>query len=140
MTTTTAPGVRSRGPVMTGAIAGLGAGLVNLVVFWAGKAAGVPFQVQMGGDAQPVLVVMPLVASFVALLLGSLLLKVLARSSRGVTVWTAIAVVVFVAYTGFALTSATSVATGVSLTLMHVVVLAAAFLLVVPAARSSVQA
>ena len=138
MTTTTSQGTSTRGVVATGAIAGVAAGLANVVLFLVAKAAGVPFEVSMGGSTQPVLFVMPFAASLVALLLGSLLLKALARSARGVTIWTGIAVLVFAGYTALALSAATSASTGAVLTLMHVVVLAVALRVVVPAARRSV--
>ena len=74
-------------------------------------------------------------ASFVAILIGSLLLKALARSARGVTIWTVVALVFFAAYTAFAFTAAADTGTGLTLALMHVVALVTTFALVVPAAR-----
>ncbi|WP_088286083.1 DUF6069 family protein [Kineosporia sp. A_224] len=137
-TSTTAARSTAPGLVKTGALTGLAAGVVNVVLFFVAKAAGVPFEVAMGGSTQAMLFAQPLVLSFVALLLGALLLKALARSPRGVTIWTAIAVIVFVAYTAFAFGAATTTSTALVLTAMHVVVLVAALVRVVPVARRTV--
>lgn len=135
---TTTSSLTGRGVVASGAIAGAVAGLVNLVVLFVGKAVGVSYEVETGGTTMEVPVVMPFVASFVAILLGSLLLKVIGRSARGITIWTAVALVFFAAYTAFAFSAANDLGTGLALALMHVVALAAAFALVVPAARRAV--
>lgn len=121
--------------VRTGALAGLVAGAVNVVVFFVAKAADVSLRTELGGTTSDIIFVQPLVASFVVVLLGSLLLRVLARRANGVTIWTVVAVVFAVLYTGAALSAAVDTGTGVVLALMHVVGLVVALALLLPAAR-----
>lgn len=121
--------------VRTGAFAGLVAGVANVVVFLVAKAADVSLQTELGGTTTDIVVFQPLVASFVAVLLGAVLLKLLARRSNGITIWGVIAGVVFVLETGAALSAAVDTGTGVVLTVMHVVALVVALAMLLPAAR-----
>lgn len=125
-----------RGVIATGAIAGAAAGVINIVVFFIAKAAGVSLEVTAGGTtAQAIPFFMPFVASFVVILAGSVLLKYLGRSARGITIWTVVATVFLVVYTAFGFSAAGDTGTGVVLTVMHFVAFAVALALVIPAAR-----
>ena len=90
-----------------------------------------------GGQTQEVLVVMPALASIASVAVGTLGLWVLARFRRGVTVWTVLAVLFGVGSVQAPLSGAEDVWTGVLLALMHLVVLAAALVILRPAARTS---
>ncbi len=132
LTTATAPSL-----VRTGAIAGLVAGAANVVVFFVAKAAGVSLEATVGGSTSAIIFAQPLIASFLALLLGGLLLKALLRLGSGITIWSVVVGVVFVAYTGFAVSAAADNGTAAVLTLMHVVGLAVALAMLLPVARKA---
>jgi hypothetical protein len=117
-----------------GALAGLAAGVANLIVFFVGKAAGVPFEVNQNGTKTGVPFFMPLVASVVVTLLGAVVLWLLTGVKNGLTIWTALAVVFVVLYSVGALMAATSTSTGIVLTIMHIVGLAVAWVMLRPAA------
>ena len=120
--------------VRTGALAGLAAGILNLIVFLVAKAADVSLQTTAGGTTD-IMFAQPLLASFVVVLLGSLLLKALARRSNGITIWSVVVGVVFVLYTGAAVSVSADTGTAVVLAVMHVVALVVALALLLPAAR-----
>jgi hypothetical protein len=122
--------------IKVGAITGLAAGIVNMVVFFVGKAVGVAFTAKIGGTTSAIVFAQPLIASFIAILLGTLLLVPLSGSARGVTIWLVVAAVVFVGYSAFAFSAAGTTGTGVALVLMHAIALAAAIARVVPVARA----
>jgi hypothetical protein len=117
-----------------GALSGLAAGVVNLVVFFVGKVAGVPFEVTQNGTKTPVPFFMPLVASVVVTMLGAVVLWLLTGVKNGLTIWTALAVVFVILYSVGAVVVATSASTGIALTIMHVVGLAVAWVMLRPAA------
>jgi hypothetical protein len=133
MTTNSSPGIA---PVLrAGALAGVAAGVVNVVIFLIGKAADVPFKVEIGDTTSEVVLAQPLISSFLSLLVGAVGLWLLSKIGPGVTVWTALVVVIFVLDTIYALVVASATSTGVVLSLMHVVVVAAAFVMLRPVAR-----
>lgn len=121
--------------VRAGATAGLVAAAANVVVFFVAKAAGVSLEVTVGGSTSAIIFAQPLVASFVALLIGALLLKPLSRRRNGIALWTVLAGVVTVAYTGFAISAAADTGTATVLTVMHVVGLVVGLLMLPPVAR-----
>jgi hypothetical protein len=123
--------------VKSGALAGLAAGAANVVLFLIGKVVGVAFEVKLGSSTSTVMFLQPLLASFIAVLVGALLLKALSRTARGITIWTVTAMVVFLAYTGFAVSASQTTGTAVMLALMHLVALATAFWWLLPSARRS---
>jgi hypothetical protein len=132
MTTSSSP---AAAPIFrAGALAGAAAAAVNLVVFLIGKAAGVAFDVTIGGKTTAVIFAQPILSSFIALIVGAAGLWVLARVGSGVTVWTALVAVIFVLDTIYAFAVADSTGTAVALSLMHVVVVAAAFVMLRPVA------
>lgn len=135
MTTTNSP---AAGPIFrAGALAGAAAGAVNLIVFLIGKAAGVSFDVKIGGKTTAVVFAQPLFSSFIALIIGAAGLWVLARVGSGVMIWTALVAAIFVLDTIYAFAVATSTGTAIALSLMHVVVVAAAFVMLRPVALRS---
>ena len=117
-----------------GLLSGLAAGVANLIVYFVGKASGVPFEVTQSGTRTPVPFFMPLVASVVVTLLGAVVLWLLTGVKNGLTIWTALAVAFVVLYSVGALLAATSTATGIVLTIMHVVGLAVAWVMLRPSA------
>ncbi len=132
MTTNNSPGIA---PLLrAGALAGVAAGVVNVVIFLIAKAADVPFKVKIGGTTSEVVLAQPLISSFLSLLVGAVGLWLLAKTGPGVTVWTALVVVIFVLDTIYALAVASATSTGIVLSLMHVVVVAAAFVMLRPVA------
>ena len=135
----TAPSSRiAAAPILkAGALSGLAAGVVNLVVFFVGKAAGVPFEVNQNGTTTSVPFFMPLVASLVVTVLGAVVLWLLTGVRNGLTIWTTLAVVFVVLYSVVALMAATARSTGITLTIMHVVGLAVAWVMLRPAAVRS---
>jgi hypothetical protein len=135
MSNTSSP---AAGPIFrAGALAGAAAGAVNLVVFLIGKAAGVSFDVEIGGKTSEVIFAQPLLSSFFALIVGAAGLWVLARVGSGVMIWTALVAAIFVLDTIYAFAVATSTGTAIALSLMHVVVVAAAFVMLRPVALRS---
>jgi Family of unknown function (DUF6069) len=123
------------GPIFrAGALAGAAAAAVNLIVFVIGKVAGVSFDVTIGGRTTGVIFAQPLFSSFFALIVGAAGLWVLARVGPGVTIWTALVAVIFVVETIYALAVAASTGTAIALSLMHVVVVAAAVVMLRPVA------
>ena len=141
MTTSTAQARVAPAPslIRAGAVAGALAAVVNLVIFLVAEVAGVPFDVTIAGTKTEVIFVQPLVASFLAVLIGAAVLKLMARSERGVTAWIALAVVAVVLYTGVAYSAAGQLSTFLSLTAMHVVALGIALARLVPVARTAVR-
>jgi len=134
MTTTTAGTRLAAVPILkAGALSGLAAGVANLVVFFVGKAAGVPFEVTQNGTKTPVPFFMPLVASVVVTVLGAVVLWLLTGVKNGLTIWTALAVVFVILYSVGAVMAATSTSTGIVLTTMHLVGLAVAWVMLRPA-------
>ena len=136
MSTSTNSGTRSAaGPILkAGAIAGLAAGVVNLVIFLIGKAASVPFVVNQPSKGTAVTFVQPLVTSLIGVFLGAVLLWLLTGRANGVTLWARIAVVVTVLYSIVPFTAASSISTAIFLVIMHAVCLVAALVLLRPAA------
>jgi len=136
MSTTSTSGTRmAAGPILTaGALAGVIAGVANLVIFLIGKAVKVPFVVNQAGTKTDVIFIQPLLASFIAVFLGAVLLWLLSGRANAVTLWSRTAIVVVVLYSVVALGLATSIATGLTLTLMHFVALAVAWVRLRPAA------
>ncbi len=136
MSTISTSGTRAAaGPVLkAGAIAGLAAGVVNVVVFLIGKAVKVPFVVNQPSKDTEIIFVQPLVSSFLGVILGAVLLWLLSGRAGGVTLWARIAVVVTVLYSIVPFAAASTVSTAIFLVIMHFVALAAALVLLRPAA------
>jgi hypothetical protein len=139
MSTTSTIGTRSSArPILkAGAIAGVGSGIVNVVVFLIAKAAGVPFVVNQPTEGTKIIFAQPLVSSLIGVFLGAVLLWLLSGRAGGVTLWTRIAVAVTVLYSIAPFGAASSISTAILLVIMHAVCLTAALLLVRPAAQRS---
>jgi hypothetical protein len=133
-TRTAAPASRV---LRAGVISGVVAGVANVIIFFVAKALGVPFEVKAGASTMKVIFAQPLLASIFFVFLGAVVLWLLTRLSRGVMIWTVVASVILVAYTAFAFSAATATSTGLSLTLMHLVAFASAFVLLRPAATAA---
>lgn len=125
---------RSRSVWRAGLVAAVVAAVVNTLVWLLGLLTPATWEVTQGGQTRQVLAVMPAMASVVALAAGTLALWLLRRVPRGVTVWTVLAVVVGVGSVVAPLQGAEDPWTGALLALMHLVALAAALLLLRPAA------
>lgn len=108
--------------------AGLAAGvaaIANLVIWGIGKAAGVAFLVTQGSTEREVTFALPIVASVIGVLLGAVALWVLGRLNRGLTIWTGL-VAGFGALSLISpLTAGKDTSTGITLALMHAVVVGA---------------
>ena len=113
------------------------AAALTSVVWLAGQLTPATWRVVQGAQTQEVLVFMPALASVASVAVGTVALWVLARVPRGVTIWTVLAVLVGVGSVTAPLSGAEDVWTGVLLALMHLVVLAAALVILRPAARTS---
>ncbi|MGL5828751.1 MAG: DUF6069 family protein [Angustibacter sp.] len=108
------------------AIGGLIAGLINVLLLWLSKAAGVDYLVKIGGESVEISAAQPFFASLIGLLLGALLAVIVVRWRNAETIWLAVVGVAFIVETGSAFVQATGLGTAILLTIMHVVVVAAA--------------
>ena len=109
--------------------------VATTLVYLIGGLTPASWQVEQPGGTATVAVFQPAVATVVAVLAGTALLWLLRRWSWGVTAWTVLAVVVGVGSVSQPLLAAADLWTGALLGLMHLLALAAALLLLRPAAR-----
>ncbi len=107
-------------------IAGFLAGIVNLFIYLIGKAAGIGFKVSMDGKTSEIAAVQPLGSSVIALLFGAIAVLVVARLRNADTIWCLLVGLVFILETAYAFAVASDIGTGITLGLMHCVVVAAA--------------
>lgn len=137
MTTPTPTGTRAAAaPILrAGAIVGVGAGVVNAVIFLIAKAAGVSLVVNQPAKGTAVIVAQPLVSSLVGIFLGAVVLRLLTGRAGGVALWTKIAYAVTALYSIYPFAAAQDLATALVLVVMHAVCLTAALLFVRPAAE-----
>lgn len=118
-----------------GVVAAAVAALANTLVYLVGLLTPASFEVTTGGATQTVLVFLPAVASIMGIAVGTVVLWVLARFSWGLPLWTIGAVVVGLGSVAQPVLAAEDMWTAVVLALMHLVVLAAALVLLRPAGR-----
>jgi Family of unknown function (DUF6069) len=105
-----------------GAIAGALAGVVNVLIWVIGKAAGLDFEVEIGGGRQDVLVFQPFLSSFLGALIATVILWLLTKAGRA-AIWRPIVLVLGALSLLSPLTAATDLGSGVALALMHLVVI-----------------
>ena len=132
MTTTTSSPTATRSIWRAGLLTALVAAVLTTLLWLLGQLTPATWQVTQGGQTQQVVAFLPAVASVVGVALW-----VLARFSRGRTVWTVLAVLVGVGSATTPLTAAQDGWTGVLLASMHVLVLVVALVLLRPAGRKS---
>ena len=111
------------------------AAVANTLVYLVGLLTPASFEVTQAGDTVTVLPFLPAVASIMGVLAGTVALWALARFSWGLTVWTALAVLVGVGTIPQPLLAAEDTWTGVVLAVMHPLTLLIALLLLRPAGR-----
>jgi Family of unknown function (DUF6069) len=112
-----------------GAVAGTIAGVTNVLIWGAGRAAGVSFDLVLAGRNQTVQAFHPFASSLVGALLAIVVLWLLAKLGRP-SLWK-YAVVGFVAVSlAQPFTAAEELSTALALGLMHVVVVVALLLMV----------
>ncbi|MGL5826440.1 MAG: DUF6069 family protein [Nocardioides sp.] len=105
-----------------GAVAGALAGVVNVVLWVIGKAAGLDFTVEVGGNKQDVLVFQPFVSSFLGAILATAVLWLLRKAGRG-GVWRPLVLGLGVLSLISPLTAAPDLGSGIVLAVMHVAVI-----------------
>lgn len=119
--------------------AGLGAGLIaaviNVIIYAIGRAADVSFTYTVEDSIQSVATFQPALSSLLLAILGAFGLWVLARLRNGDVIWGGLVGFAFVADTAYALWVAANDATGLLLSLMHIVVVVAALLIIRPSVR-----
>ncbi len=115
-----------------GALAGVIAGVINVVIWTVGNAAGLDLVVEVGGDKQHVTMTQPFLASFFGTMIATLLLWTLMKGHQE-GLWKRIILTLGAISLISPLTAATDIASGITLALMHVVVLAMLVLRVAPA-------
>ncbi len=105
-----------------GAVAGAMAGVINVLIWTVGNAAGLDFIVEVGGDSQHVTMSQPFLASFFGALIATLLLWTLMKGNQQ-HLWKRIILTLGAISLISPLTAATDLASGIFLAMMHVVVL-----------------
>ncbi len=137
----TAASVRSSSPLLSsglwkaGAIAAVLAAVVNAIVWAIGKAADVPYDVTQSGTTSKVAVYHAIVASVSSVAVATIGAWLLRRFPWGMKLWTALLAVGAVVTTPGPFNAADSNKTAWTLIVMHVVVLAAIWFIVRPAAH-----
>ena len=126
------PAVSSDNVWRDGAVAGAIAGVINVLIWTVGNAAGLDLVVEVGGDRQHVTMSQPFIASFLGAMIATLLLWTLMKGHQE-GLWKRIILTLGVISLISPLTAATDLASGITLALMHVVVLTMLVLRAAPA-------
>lgn len=106
-----------------GAVAGTIAGVLNVLIWGAGRVAGISFDLVLAGKDRPVLAFHPFASSLAGAMLAIVLLWVLTKIGRG-KLWKYAVLALALASLAQPVTAAVEVSTAVALGLMHVVVVA----------------
>ena len=114
-----------------GAIAGALAGVINVLIWTVGNAVGLNFTLELSGERQHVTMSQPFLASFVASMIATLLLWTMMKRHREGT-WSRLIMLLGAISLISPLTAAVDIASGITLALMHVVVVAMLVLRVAP--------
>jgi hypothetical protein len=136
---TEAAGMRVGGPAgagiwRAGAVAAAAAVAVNLGLWIIGRAVADDLTVTQAEKSQDVPFIAVVFATLLNMLLGTLVLWLLSRFDRGVTIWTVLAMVVGLGSIVSPWMAGDNTATKVILSLMHVAALAVALVVLRPAA------
>lgn len=126
------PAVASDNVWRDGAVAGAIAGVVNVLIWTVGNAAGLDLVVDVSGDRRHVTMSQPFIASFLGAMIATLLLWTLMKGHQE-GLWKRIILTLGVISLISPLTQATDLASGITLALMHVVVLTMLVLRAAPA-------